>query len=116
MLKNVIIVILAALTVFGFVKNADNTESVAENTTYHYIYAEDVVKYIEYFDAETDRLITLKTTNEEKYFVSIKENGLTETVEVSETLYLALYDTIADNILDYIKIVDGEVRIARTKQ
>ena len=34
MLKNVIIVILAALTVFGFVKNADNTEPVEENTTY----------------------------------------------------------------------------------
>lgn len=111
MLKNVIIILLTALTVFGFVYNSDNTEPVPETTTYNYIYADEISEYIEYFIAETDKLITLKRTNEGKYFITIKENGLSDTAEITEQMYCSLFMVMKNDTLNSVKIVNGQVVI-----
>lgn len=115
MFKKIILIAVAIFAVYGFMNNADtkdmvNSEPITEVNLLD-VAALDVKHNVEFYDAATKKLISLKTTADDEHYLTITDDLQYDAAKITKQQYYIVYIMMADNNVQPIKIVNGKLEI-----
>lgn len=117
MFKKLIFIVVALFLTCGFLSDADineivNSEPITEISLLD-VASLDIDHNVEYFDTATNKLVSLKTADDEHY-LTITDDLQYDAAKITKQQYYIVYIMMADNNVTPIKIVDGKLEIRQS--